>query len=146
MKGNKMQISQERMKILYDNMLDHISELVSGSDLVDTLRAIGFTDREIIAEGFTLEEPIRYYVCGIGYDKNDCVTDREWSFGDFDTYEEAYDLFVKTQCQNAETFFTEKDSNVHTMLLQLEKCKETDDGTECVDVINEWSVQNPFIK
>ena len=27
---------------------------------------------------------IRYYVCGIGYDENDCVTDYEQSFGDFE--------------------------------------------------------------
>lgn len=45
-----------RIKELYDNMLDHISELVSGTDLVDTLRAIGFTDEEIVAEGFEIEE------------------------------------------------------------------------------------------
>ena len=40
---------------------------------------------------------IRYYVCGIGYDKNDCVTDDEWDFGDFETYEEEYNLFVQLQ-------------------------------------------------
>ena len=45
-----------RMQQLYDSMLNHISELVSGSDLVDTLHAIGFTDEEIIAEGFEIEE------------------------------------------------------------------------------------------
>ena len=32
---------------------------------------------------------IRYYVSGIGFNNNDCVTDDEWDFGDFDTYEEA---------------------------------------------------------
>ena len=37
-------------------MLNHISELVSGSDLVDTLHAIGFTDEEIMAEGFKIEK------------------------------------------------------------------------------------------
>lgn len=48
---------------------------------------------------------IRYYVCGIGYDKNDCVTDYEWDFGDFDTYEEAYELFVQLQCRDVAPFF-----------------------------------------
>ena len=42
--------SPKRIKELYDNMLTHISELVSGSDLIDTLRAIGFTDEEIEEE------------------------------------------------------------------------------------------------
>lgn len=46
--------SPTRIKELYDNMLDHISELVDGSDLVDTLRAIGFTDEEIAEEGFEI--------------------------------------------------------------------------------------------
>lgn len=50
------EMSHERMTELYGNMLDYISELVSGSDLVDTLRAIGFTDDEILAEGFEIEE------------------------------------------------------------------------------------------
>ena len=48
-------MTNERIKELYDNMLNHISELVSASDLVDTLRAIGFTDEEILAEGFEIE-------------------------------------------------------------------------------------------
>ena len=48
--------SPQRVQELYDNMLNHISELVGGSDLADTLRAIGFTDEEIIAEGFEIEE------------------------------------------------------------------------------------------
>lgn len=50
--------SPTRIKELYDNMLAHISELVSGADLIDTLRAIGFTDEEIINEGFEIEEGI----------------------------------------------------------------------------------------
>lgn len=45
----------KRKEALYDAMLNHISELVSGSDLVDTLHAIGFTDEEIAEEGFSTE-------------------------------------------------------------------------------------------
>ena len=36
-----------RMKELFNNMLFHISELVGGNDLIDTLHCIGFTDDEI---------------------------------------------------------------------------------------------------
>lgn len=89
---------------------------------------------------------IRYYVCGIGYDKNDCVTDYEWDFGDFDTYEEAYNLFVQLQCRDVSSFFSESKSNVYQMLLQLEECEETDDYIECIDVKNEWWVENPNFK
>lgn len=89
---------------------------------------------------------IRYYVSGIGYDNNDCVTDDEWDFGDFDTYEEAYNLFVQLQCIGVSSFFTESKSNVYQMLLQLEKCEETDDYIECVDVKNEWWIENPNFK
>jgi hypothetical protein len=48
---------------------------------------------------------IRYYVSGLGYDENDCITDYEEDFGDFDTYEEAYELFVRLQCRSEESFF-----------------------------------------
>lgn len=44
------EMSYSRKSELYDNMLNHISELVSGNDLVDTLHAIGFTDQEIAQE------------------------------------------------------------------------------------------------
>lgn len=89
---------------------------------------------------------IRYYVCGIGYDKNDCVTDDEWNFGDFDTYEEAYKLFVKLQCRDEASFFTKEKANVCQMLLQLEECEETDDEIECVDVRNANWFNNPNFK
>ena len=42
---------------------------------------------------------IRYCVCGLGYDKNNCITDYEMYLGCFDTYVEAYELFVKLQCK-----------------------------------------------
>lgn len=54
--GYNFGMSPKRTQELYDNMLNHISELVSGVDLVYTLRAIGFTDEEILAEGFKIEE------------------------------------------------------------------------------------------
>lgn len=49
-------MTNERIKELYDNMLNHISELVSGDDLILTLRCIGFTDAEIAGEGFDLDK------------------------------------------------------------------------------------------
>ena len=85
----------------------------------------------------------RYYVCGIGYDENDCVTDYELSFGDFDTYEEAYECFVKVQCSNPESFFSHRLAS-YQLLVQLEECEENDDCIECVDVKNEWWVVNPM--
>ena len=69
---------------------------------------------------------IRYYVCGLGYDKNNCIFDGEINFGDFDTYEEAYEAFVKLQCKDVHWFF-EGAPKWHQMLLQLEECEETDD-------------------
>ena len=87
----------------------------------------------------------RYYVCGIGYDENDCVTDHEQIFGDFDAYEEAYELFVKLQCRKDETFF-ENASEVYELLIQLEECEESDDEINCIDVKNEWWITNPNYK
>ena len=84
----------------------------------------------------------RYYVCGLGYDCDDCVTDYDYDFGDFDTYEEAYELFVKLQCKDITTFF-ENAPEVCKLLIQLEECEETDDEITCIDVHNEWWIDNP---
>lgn len=88
---------------------------------------------------------IRYYVCGLGYDENDCVTDYEYDFGGFDAYEEAYELFVKLQCRDAESFFT-KAPEICELLIQLEECEEDKDSIECIDVKNEWWIENPNFK
>ena len=88
---------------------------------------------------------IRYYVNGIGYDKDDCVTDYDWDMGDFDTYEEAYELFVKLQCKDTASFF-EKVPNLYQWLIQLEECEEDDECIECIDVKNEWWIVNPNYK
>lgn len=85
---------------------------------------------------------IRYYICGIGYDENTCVTDHEWDFRNFDTYEEAYEVFVKLQCLNDEFFFT-KMPTVHQILIQLEECEEINNEINCIDVKNEWWITNP---
>lgn len=86
---------------------------------------------------------IRYYVCGIGYDENNCVTDDEWNFGDFDTYEEAYEFFVKLYHKDDAFFFENRKITVPQMALQLEECKETEDNIECIDVKNATWFNNP---
>ena len=85
---------------------------------------------------------IRYYVSGLGYDENDCITDYDWDFGDFDTYEEAYELFVKLQCQDMELLFLQE-PEIYQLLIQLEESEVTDDAITCVDVKNEWCIVNP---
>ena len=84
----------------------------------------------------------RYYVCGLGYDKNLEAIDCEVNFGDFDTYEEAYGLFVQLQCRKYESFFVNA-PDVYQIDIRLEECEETDDIIECVDIRNEWGVINP---
>ena len=85
---------------------------------------------------------IKYYVLGIGYDGNGYVTDYVQYFGEFDIYVEAYELFVKLQCKDEKSFFTEA-PNVHELLIQIEECEETDDEINCIDVKNEWWIVNP---
>lgn len=84
----------------------------------------------------------RYYVCGLGYGMNDCIMDYEWTFDDFDTYEEAYEFFVKLQCSNIASFFVDI-PEVYKLLIQVEECEEDDDEINCVDVKNEWWIENP---
>ena len=85
---------------------------------------------------------IRYYVCGLGYDKDNCAIDYEQHFGDFDTYEEAYELFVKLQCRSAESFFVDA-PEVYSIDLRVEMCAVTDDSIECFHIRNEWGIFNP---
>ena len=54
---NKGEFSEKRRRELFDKMLDHLSEIVKGSDLIDTLHGIGFTDAEIAFAGVEIKEP-----------------------------------------------------------------------------------------
>jgi hypothetical protein len=85
---------------------------------------------------------IRYYVCGLGYNKDFEAIDYECDFGDFDTYEEAYELFVKLQCRDAESFFMDA-PEVYLIDLRVEMCEVTDDTIECFHIRNEWEIINP---
>lgn len=88
---------------------------------------------------------VRYYVCGLGYDKNGIITDYERGFGDFYTYEGAYSLFARLRDMDADSLFA-KTPNLYQMLIQLEECEETDDYIECTDVKNEYWIVNPNYK
>lgn len=87
----------------------------------------------------------RYYVCGFGYDKDGDVTDYETDFGDFDTLEEAYELFMMLQDRDEGLFF-EDTPDVYELLIQLEECEETDDEITCIDVKDEFGVTNQNYK
>ena len=85
----------------------------------------------------------RYYVCGIGYDKNDCVTDYDREFGDFDTVEEAREKFaeaVREAEDNLDEFFLDSEPEVVYWHIQLEKCEETKSEINCIDVIDEIDI------
>lgn len=88
---------------------------------------------------------IRYHICGLFYDENDCIKDGEMYIDDFDTYEEAYEKFVKLQCQGTAWVF-EGAPGVYKMLIQLEECIDTDKNITCIDVKNEWWITNPNFK
>ena len=81
-----------------------------------------------------------YTVCGLGYNQNDKITDCELYFGEFDNYEQAYDLFVKLQSKNPLDFF--KTQNVSKILLQVEECEENEEETNCINIKNEWWIEN----
>jgi hypothetical protein len=85
---------------------------------------------------------IKYCVCGLGYDKYNRITDYEMYLGDFDTYVEAYEFFVKLQCKD-DTWFFNGYTDIYQLLLQLEECEETEDEITCIDVKNEWWIINP---
>ena len=49
-------MTAERKDELYNAMLGYITEMLNGVELVEMLRNIGFTDEEIVYEGFEIEE------------------------------------------------------------------------------------------
>ena len=87
----------------------------------------------------------RFYVCGLGYDVDGNITDYEREFGEFETYEQAYARFVTVQCMSRDVLFAYA-RGVDQLLVQLEECEEEDDGAECIDVRNEWWLENPNYK
>lgn len=113
-------------QFLFEEMADRLEEMLDE------------TDEES-------KKKIRYYVCGLGYDENNCITDYEQDFGDFDNYKEANELFAKLQDKNAESFF-ENMPEVSHLLIQLEECEEDDNEVTCIDVRDEFIVINPNFK
>ena len=87
----------------------------------------------------------RFYVCGLGYDENNDITDYEQTYEGFDTYEEAYELFVRLQCSKWDLFFFQE-HGIYQLLLQVEECEETEEEITCIDVKNEWWITNPNYK
>lgn len=85
---------------------------------------------------------IRYYVCGLGYDENNEAIDYEVGFGDFDTCEEAYVLFEELADRSAESLFVNA-PKVYEIEIRLEKCEETEEEIECIDVVDEFGITNP---
>lgn len=86
----------------------------------------------------------KYYVCGLGYDKNEHLNGYEQDFGVFNTYVEAYEFFVKLQCKGANVLFT-KTPETYRLVIQIEECEETEkDGLHCLKIHNRWSFVNPI--
>ena len=93
------------------------------------------------------EIEIRYYVCGIGYDINDCVTDYTREFGDFDTEEEAQDKFdeaVREAEDNLDEFFRDDEPKVAYWKIQLEQCEETETSITCIDILDESNIYKAY--
>lgn len=86
----------------------------------------------------------RFFIFGLGDDEHNCATDYEKYFGEYDTYEEAYEYFVKLQKQDAGLFCIPSD--VCFLRVLIEECEEFADITECIDVRNEFVVKNPVFQ
>lgn len=88
---------------------------------------------------------IIYGVYGIGYDADDRITDDEWYFGESSIKNEMLEKFSEVLKTNPEEIF-KKDSKSSYLIVQLEKCKEDDEHTECLDVIKESYIDNPYFR
>ncbi len=122
-RNDETQLNAENKKCLYA--------------LIETMR-----DELEIGNIVSIEEVgvVRYYVCAIGYNKDDKVTDYEVDFGNFDTYVDAYCEFVKLQCADTSTFFKGQTDDLMYVKLQLEECEEVENEICCIDVTNETNI------
>lgn len=113
-------------------------------EMYEEVRNLDIDDNGLILDLKEVEDEmeIRYYVCGIGYDANGRITDYERYFGDFDTYEDAYEEFERLKKQ-LPCYFFEDAHDVIELCIQIEECEEGEDETTCVDVKNEWWIINP---
>lgn len=84
-----------------------------------------------------------YCVSGIWYNKNYEVAD-SLDFGEYNEPTDAFNEFIYLSSQPSSNFFKEKDKeDYYIVKIQIEKCEETEDGIECVDVLNEVDMYNP---
>lgn len=94
-----------------------------------------------VADGY--EPKYHYFVSGIGYDKDDCVTDYDREFGAFDDCEEAtekFDEVVREAEEFLDEFFLEDEPEVAYWKVQLEKCKITEEAITCIAVLAEEDI------
>ena len=100
-------------------------------------------DYDIFEEEDEEETETRYFICGLGYDANDCITDYERSFEGFDDKDEAQDKFDEVVSEAEEfidEFFRRTPDEVVYWKIQLEKCECTEEYDECIDVIEEVDI------
>lgn len=83
----------------------------------------------------------RYYVMGIGYDKDDKITDYEKCFGDFDTYDEAKKLLLELMRRDRTSFF-EAAKDLYQLYIEIQECEEDAEGSSCVDLLDIWWLLN----
>ena len=89
---------------------------------------------------------LKYFLCAIGYDAEGYVTDFEETLAEFKNEREAciaFDKFIWNE--NANEHFKAWTS-VKDILLQVEKCEETEHSIECIDIIKEEWIENSNYK
>ena len=94
----------------------------------------------------TKKDNIFYCIVALEYGKRNYIKDREWILGENNNYSEIYELFVKLQCLSPEDLFSKFPKDVFQVQIQLEKCIETEDEIECIQVENEFWAKNPNYK
>lgn len=109
-------MTPERIKELYDRMLNYITEFTDGVELVEMLRGIGFTDEEIAYEGFDVE-------------KADLVLDAyayelDLKTGNIKVYKDIFDDFVPNTYINISFV----DDKVEGRVGQYKMISEDDEG------------------
>lgn len=75
----------------------------------------------------------RFYVSGITYDKNECITDIDFEYGDYDTIEEARNKLEELK-KIGYYLMINCDEVVNRLVVQIEECEENEGEINCVEI------------
>ena len=124
-------------------------------EMFDKLVESGMSEDDAFTEVYSREcnkdETVtKYYICGIGYDADENITDTEKTYDSFfglvydgfDDVDTAKVCFAEL-CKKPAAEIFEDFEGIAKVSLQLEECEEDEDSITCINIVEEVWMDNP---